>query len=101
MALSNIFREPRREITETVVGIAVVAVLLGADYFAARELQKIPGWSDCPLLVAMVLIPGAIAMGWGLGLFRLPQIAHAIGEDACEALQRHGIHLRPRNRVRR
>jgi len=30
MALSNIFREPRREITETVVGMALVTVPIAA-----------------------------------------------------------------------
>lgn len=49
MALSNIFREPRREITESVVGTAVVGAALGAF---------------------------------------------------CDALERRGVHLRPRERRR-
>jgi hypothetical protein len=105
MALSNIFREPRREITETVVGVALITIPVVADYFAALELQKLSGgWGVFPWPIGMLFVPLVVILGAmavvavALGF---PLVVHAIGEDACEALQRRGIHLRPRNRVRR
>jgi hypothetical protein len=102
MALSNIFREPRREITETVVGVALITIPVVADYFAARGLQKMPGWGDIPLFLGMTFVPLALFSAVILGafvLFQIPLLVHSIGESACDALQRRGIHLRPRNRV--
>jgi hypothetical protein len=104
MALSNIFREPRREITETVVGMALVTVPIAADYFAALGLQKLSGgWNEFPWPWGMVFVPFGViivaTVGAAVGL-GFPLVVHAIGEIACEALEERGIHLRPRNRVR-
>jgi hypothetical protein len=105
MALSNIFREPRREITETVVGVALITIPVVADYFAALELQKLSGgWSEFPWPIGMLFVPLIVilgAMAVAAVAFGLPLVVHAIGEIGCEALEERGIHLRPRNRVRR
>jgi hypothetical protein len=101
MALSNIFREPRREITETVVGVALITIPVVADYFAALELQKLSGgWSEFPWPIGMLFAP-LLVMAAAAVAFGLPLVVHAIGEIGCEALEERGIHLRPRNRVRR
>lgn len=39
MALSNIFREPRREITESAIGLGIFAAAAWADYHFAVWLQ--------------------------------------------------------------
>jgi len=98
MALSNIFREPRREITETIVGTVVVAAVLVPDYYFAQWFQLVRGPDNpCPWPMAMII---------GLFLFLLlfaiviigPIGIHAIGEGICNSLERRGVHLRPRQR---
>ena len=42
MALSNMLREPRREIIETVVGFGAVVLALGLDYGFALWLEDFP-----------------------------------------------------------
>ena len=95
MALSNIFREPRREITESVVGLVVFGAFAWADYYVARWFQDVTGgWHDgCPWPIGMMLglLVGFLAMC-------LLIITHGIGDGICNALQRRGIHLRPRQR---
>lgn len=102
MALSNIFNEPRREITETLVGVAVLIVPVVAfvylDYqFAvwfALATQDESGRGGAPIPVGMLLgiLSGAIAIIIGIGVAVL---VHAVGESICDAMQRRGIHLRP------
>ena len=102
MALSNIFKEPRRELTEQAIGTG--AVLMGiaafclADNWLADSLvrQDSPGeWWGARVLAVGVLIIGAI-LTRGLTL-----LAHQIGDSICNAFQARGIHLRPRNRATR
>lgn len=98
MALSNIFREPRREITESVVGLALVGVFAWCDYRFACWLQDYTGLDSA----------GFHNIPWGFGMFVgvagaivivfLVFATHALGEGICNSLQRGGIHLRPRNR---
>lgn len=109
MALSNIFREPCREITESVVGIAVTVAIVGgfgwADYEFARWLRDAAG---CAYMRAGACVhnnvPIVLGMLGGLLAAVLAVIAlyatHAIGDEICNALQARGIHLRPRNRPR-
>lgn len=103
MALSNIFREPRRELTETGIGTAVFAVgaipVAFLDHWVAMNvIQPSPGQTDLPIIVAahvlamLLCIMGAVAVA-GLAVF-----IHFIGEEICDALQTAGIHLRPRKR---
>lgn len=96
MALSNIFREPRREITETVVGIALFAGFGVPDYFLVAYMYAHDTSKYLPpflvyLLVMTFFVAAAVAavVGVAFGI-------HAIGEVACNALDRRGIHLRPR-----
>lgn len=109
MALSNIFREPRREIIETGVGIAAIVVglivgspIIVADYFAALWLNQITGGEKggCPWFLGVILIPLIIFLATLL-LSLLAGGIHALGEAACAALDRCGIELRPRWRAGR
>lgn len=104
MALSNMLNEPRREIVETVVGIAAAAA-----GFALLILYEY-------LFVSLVYLPwlcfghnasahgndvnvgtfvGIVALG---ASFLLLIAIHALGDAICSALQRRDIHLRPRVR---
>ncbi len=102
MALSNIFREPRREITESLVGLGVAgAVITGIGYWSYWCVKATGGTVLTSLPIAMFMVAitsiAAIAVLWVLGYLFLAA-THAIGEDICDILQRRGVHLRPRKR---
>lgn len=91
MALTNIFREPRREITEFVVGIAVVGAIGVPDYYFATWFEAVS--NGCPWPLGMII--GAAA---GLCLVLAAIATHALGEGICDTLDRRGLRLRPANR---
>lgn len=106
MALSNIFNEPRREIIETVVGVTVLAapvvVFLYLDYQFALWLQEqTASGASSGMPIPMGMVSGAI-LGALLTLLSglAAVIVHAAGEGFCNAMQRRGVHLRPRTRGR-
>lgn len=95
MALSNIAREPRREIIETVVGLVIFTAFMGLDYTLAVWIEGVTGGphDGLPWQVGMLFgIPAG-----GAAIF-LALFIHFLGETVCDTLQRNGIHLRPRNR---
>ena len=96
MALSNIFREPRRELTESVVGTVVTGLLLWADYHAAHWFYLASGGEGkgCPWPLGMILLP-IVALGATCTFLFIP---HVIGEALCDALARRGLELRPKRR---
>lgn len=101
MALSNIFREPRREIIETAVGVVCFVPFAVAVYEFACFISDNPGGlSGAPFVVYVVFSAAwlvlAIGFGW-MALCEALRAAHAIGESLCDALERGGIHLRPRD----
>jgi hypothetical protein len=97
MALSNILNEPRREITESMIGIGLITIPIIGDYAFARWLEGATTGS-CPwplgMLVGLFFAVLIIALGSALILG-----SHALGEAICNKLQEHGIHLRPRQRI--
>jgi hypothetical protein len=97
MALSNMLNEPRREITESLVGIVMVTPLVVVDYYLGSWLtsQFQPG--QCPLTLGMIIAFG-IELIAIVFLVYAAFATHALGEAICNALQACGIHLRPRNR---
>jgi hypothetical protein len=107
MALSNVFREPRRELTESAVGIAItVAVLgpvLGLDYLFGLWFYEFMGGAKAgPVgegVLFGMLIGAVVILVGGLVIFLGLLVTHAIGEGVCNALQRRGVHLRPRVRL--
>lgn len=99
MALSNICKEPRREITESLVGIGIVAGVVYGDYLLAKGIFGIhPDRFD--FVLVMVLIPIVLAIG-SLFSFGLLHLTHAVGEGICNSLADHGLELRPKNRPAR
>lgn len=110
MALSNIFREPRREIIESVVGATIFLAFIGADYIFACWLQESVGAHphtdpNLPYTLGCYYLPWPLGMGLGvIGaalIAMLLVVTHALGDGICNALQRNGIHLRPRQRPTR
>lgn len=97
MALSNIFREPRRELTEQAIGTAFLLIYFGIAYLITMKIVHSYALPTDPFL--LTLIVGAIAMAmFFLGTGALLG-AHAIGQEICDALARAGHDPRP-NRVR-
>jgi len=110
MALSNIWREPRREITESVIGIVAFAafgwpICLGASWFA-----KVSGPADAAnsnhappyffrFIVGLIgCFLALVAVYFVLKLFL--HITHLIGEAVCGILARFGMEPRPKDRYR-
>lgn len=101
MALSNIFREPRREITEQVIGVGVVGVALVVwaisgnavgEWLLANDRSPVTDRVPFLLLGWLVALVGIVV---ALFVFSL---AHAIGEGICDALSRRGLDPRPKRR---
>lgn len=95
MALSNLHREPRREITESVVGITVFAILVLADYRFAVWFQALVGGppGELPMPIAMIL--GLI---FGLAILATVYFTHFLGEIVCRWLRNMGLEVRPKDR---
>lgn len=103
MALSNIRREPRREITESILGILAVIVALGVDYFVSnwahvKSLRVIPT-NPVPIGAGMVLIPLCLFVLFIFGTILL-YATHSIGESVCGWLSDIGMDPRPKQRRR-
>jgi hypothetical protein len=100
MALSNIWKEPRREITETVVGFGAVVAGLGiplyGGYWVARwaagpaaPFSQVLGYGFC------LTMAGGLVCGM---LLSLAFVIHEVGDEVCTTLEEHGIRLRPKRR---
>jgi hypothetical protein len=104
MALSNIFREPRREITESVTGVAAFLLITAVAIPVTCKLSHIMRDSDgaagsttMPYVVYMLvaIIIEAISIAAFVGLLFL---THAWGESICNFLANRGLELRPKQR---
>ena len=102
MTISNIRREPRREITESLVGIGVFAVLSAIDFglavwgHADDPSHSTLEWA-CMWFFALAFL--AVVVAIALLVVKVFLLAtHAIGESVCNSLETRGIRLRPRQR---
>ena len=100
MALSNMFREPRREITETLLGIAIVGAFLSVDYAFAAWFMT---WAYPPnpvprfLLLFFGMFAGPVIAGCLIAVcVAVVTSVHNIGEGCCDMLEKRNIYLRPR-----
>jgi len=102
MALSNIVKEPRREIIETLVGIIASVPLLVLNYYVANAMYygSLHDKDPMPWLLAFffcaplcIFIAAASIVAACIGV-------HTLGENICRELQERGIHLRPKQRGR-
>ncbi len=99
MALSNMRKEPQREIMETAIGVILVGGFLTGDYYFSLWTQQLAGgFSQYPWPVGMFFN----GLGLVLGILLMPLFIHFIGEITCDALAEGlGIYLRPRDRGKR
>lgn len=96
MALSNLTKEPRREVIEQSLGIAAFAFYIWADYAFIRWLGAVKtGDLVFGMLLGFVSIPMV-----GLLLFMMLLLAHAVGEGVCALCARAGFDPRPTRRYR-
>jgi hypothetical protein len=99
MALSNVFREPRREITEQLVGTIIVGAFSLVDYkFAAWSLiGYVPRGDEAPygVMFAFAMFVGALICPLA---FALLTIVHFVGDKVCGWLDQRGLRLRPKER---
>ena len=102
MALNNIGREPRREITESAIGILATIVWLGVAFLVAAHFDPYyvngpqdyrPSWAFSVSFITFV-----IATVGPVLLFGVLFITHALGEEVCDWLKALRIDPRPRQR---
>jgi hypothetical protein len=100
MALSNIFREPRREITESMVGITVFGLIVAVPVTIAWKGANAWVAADphAPFAEALLLVILGEA-GAAIATVGLAMMTHAIGERIYNALAQRGLELRPRRRL--
>ena len=94
MALSNIFREPRREITETAVGILWLGGSFALGYYVSLWLHLFDDGSR----IVMGVCVGTIIFASPFVLIGIAHFTHSIGELACQMLKSIGLDPRPRRR---
>lgn len=107
MALDNMAVEPRREITETLVGLALALPVIYLDYLFAAWF--VPACKDPNFhgfwAMALGMVIGAVGLFIGgvlamiLSYIALVAI-HALGEVGCAIIEAFGIQIRPKQRYR-
>lgn len=97
MALSNLANEPRREITEQVVGVVLMGLYIATTIAIVWGLgaKKPEDWVLGTLLVAISLPALALL------LVGLTVAVHGLGDLACGWLGKLGLDPRPTQRYRR
>lgn len=97
MALSNLKREPRREITESAIGIFAVGAYICLDYYiVCWALGSYPAQADRPMAIGFLMTffglvgPAIVAA--------LLFFTHFAGEVVCGWLRAIGADPRPRQR---
>lgn len=99
MALSNIFREPRREITETLIGMTLFGGFLILDHLFANWFYAymVSNPSDCPLAVCYFVLPFGLLVT-SVILYVMAKLIHWVGEEVCDWLDDYGFDPRPKRR---
>jgi hypothetical protein len=104
MALSNIANEPRREITESLVGIIGFFGLLYGDFHLGRWAANAVTMHDNGVLaggpqifLGMLIVPLVVAFALLL-LFGVVHLTHFMGEVLSDLMDAIGLDPRPRIR---
>jgi integral membrane sensor domain MASE1 len=98
MALSNIRKEPRRELTEQLVGVIVLAALIIPDYWLASWVRDYDTHADKPPVIVYMFMSVVVLAAVGFILWGAMVVIHIFGEELCNSLARRGIELRPKQR---
>ena len=98
MALSNMLREPRREITESLVGAGIIGGPIGAVWLFGlwwhSEWPPDSVWGG--MLMGLLCLSGLAVAIWLI--VGVTVVLHEMGDAVCTALQARGVHLRPKQR---
>lgn len=85
MALSNILNEPRREITETIIGVVIVGVCLSGflmlDYHFAVWLNSVTSPHGVPVALGMTIVGPLGTIICCLSIASFAFFAHFVGEE--------------------
>lgn len=98
MALSNIKREPRREITEQVVGILTLCFVGWFIWSVPPKLFPVMNTLDAPDRVLAVFLSAFVTVFGIFLLVGLVYFMHFIGEVVCGLLADMGLEVRPKRR---
>lgn len=99
MALSNMRREPQREITESAIGVGALIVFVGLDILLAKGLMiysSAHGWDieKAPFGMAM-LMALLLSILLAIVLIGGTVFTHFLGEEVCGWMARRGMDPRP------
>lgn len=99
MALSNMRREPRRELTESGLGILAFGAFVAADFMVCRAIVPYYNVPYAPpwwvAIVALMILVGLLGPILFMGFLYL---THEVGEVVCGWMADLGYDPRPRNR---
>lgn len=97
MALSNIGKEPRREIIESLLGILTFGGIIAGFVFWEIWLRSLPwpGNSPPPPTIGSIMLLIGLSI-----LYGLLQLTHFIGEVVCDWFADQGLDPRPKQRYR-
>lgn len=98
MALNNIRVEPKREITESLIGIGAVIGVVAGDYFLSVWLTRTDGWMAKEPVGLMMLTTPIFFILVTLILVGLTYFTHFLGEQVCAGLRKMGVDPRPKTR---
>lgn len=101
MALSNIFREPRRELIEQGFGFLALLIPIGLDVSAGVAFANaVAGPRDPYAFIVAVGMMLGLSAGtlFLLGGAVLLVVMHAAGEEVCGFMAERGFDPRPKNR---
>lgn len=96
MALNNIFREPRRELTEQLVGLLLL-VPVGLYGYLVYYLASISTNNTSDFCGALIVFTFGLIICFFI-LCGILLLMHKVGEEICEELDSFGIKLRPKQR---
>ena len=99
MALSNVFREPRRELTEQAFGLAAFGGFICLDLAVASAICLI-GNGTIHVAASEFLLCMLMALFVMTIMFAVSGLVHWAGEAVCDAMANRGYDPRPKNRYR-
>lgn len=96
MALSNMKNEPRRELTESFLGITFTIVFLLADYKVAHWLAS--GFENSADRIGFTVVFMAIGGCIVPLVIALAHLTHWLGDKICDCMGTFNLDPRPKNR---
>lgn len=95
MTIANMRNEPKREITESAVGItAIIGAVIGG-YYGTCYIQSIISWNDTITLGGTYALSALILLAIIIILCIAIPLTHFVGDLICGGLEDLGIQLRP------